>query len=156
MLDCQSKLKVRKAKIEDEQLLLFWANDPVVRANAFTSDLISAKVHSSWFRQRLSNDEFCKMYILETVEGTPIGQVRFEKKYKKWYVNYSLSKLARGKNLGSRLLNLSIRKFKKKGKLDLFAEVKKSNNPSFKIFKKNKFKLINSDNNKFFTFFREV
>ena len=96
------------------------------------------------------------MYILETVEGTPIGQVRFEKKYKKWYVNYSLSKLARGKNLGSRLLNLSIRKFKKKGKLDLFAEVKKSNNLSFKIFKKNKFKLINSDNNKFFTFFREV
>tara|TARA_B100000035_G_scaffold315477_1_gene336762 strand:+ start:5280 stop:6830 length:1551 start_codon:yes stop_codon:yes gene_type:complete len=156
MINDKSKLKIRMAKKEDEQLLLLWANDPIVRANAFSPDIISSQVHSSWFHSRLNNGEFCKIFILETIEGVPIGQVRFEKKFKKWFVNYSLSKIARGKNIGSRLLNLSIQKFKKKEKLTLFAEVKKSNNPSIKIFKKNKFKLTKSFNKEFFTFFQKV
>ena len=62
--------------------------------------------------------------------------MRFEKKDKKWYINYSLANFARKNKIGTNLLNTAILKFKKRRKIKLIAEVKTSNLASCKIFEK--------------------
>ena len=139
-LNCKTKLKLRCANINDEELILNWANDPLVRANAFNSRTITKKKHKIWFYSRINNLKNCIIFILETKEKVPIGQVRFEKKHRKFYINYSLDTFARGKNIARKLLKISIRKFKKNRKTTLVAKVKKDNISSCKVFKKIGFK----------------
>ena len=103
-LDPKMKLNTRLVTKQDEELLLIWANDPVVRSNGFNTKKISKKMHRKWFNSRISDTENCKFYIVETEWGLPIGQVRLDKKDEKWYINFSLAEFARGKKMGSILL----------------------------------------------------
>lgn len=135
-LSSKTKLKIRRAKIYDKDILFNWANDPLVRKSAFNSQLISVKSHNTWFDFRINKKHNCEIFILETINNVPIGQVRFEKKNRFWYVSYSLANFARGKNLSSKLLRLGIYEFKKKNNVNLFAEVKKTNIPSCRAFEK--------------------
>jgi UDP-2,4-diacetamido-2,4,6-trideoxy-beta-L-altropyranose hydrolase len=139
-LNCKTKLKLRYANLNDEELILNWANDFLVRANAFNSRIITKKKHKKWFHSRINNPKNYTIFILETKEKVPIGQVRLEKKNKKFYVSYSLDTFARGKNIAYKLLKISIRKFKKNRKINFVAKVKKDNISSCKVFKKIGFK----------------
>ena len=135
-LSSKTKLKSRLANKKDEGLLLNWANDPLVRANSFDSSIILKKNHKKWLDFCLGNLKICKIFIVETKEGTPVGQVRFEKKNKKWYINYSLANFAREKKISTKLLKTAIYKFTKNQKVMLIAEVKKDNPSSCKAFEK--------------------
>ena len=135
-LNSKTRLKLRFARAKDKKLLLNWANDPLVRSNAFNSKIISEKTHDKWFNFYFNNQKICKIFIIETKDGIPIGQVRFEKKIRKWYINYSLSSFARGKKIASKILQASINEFKKNQKNKLYAEVKRDNLPSCKAFEK--------------------
>ncbi len=138
-------LKARLATIEDEKLLLSWVNDPLVRANALKTNIISPVTHHVWFNSRLQNSKSCKILIIENQKEKPVGQVRIEKKKNKWFIDLSLAKFARGKKIGSKLLKVAINKFKKMGIKVFFAEVKLENKSSCRVFEKNKFeKKINS------------
>ena len=48
-LNSKTKLTLSLAKPEDRDLLLNWANDPVVRQNAFNKKIINKKTHYKWF-----------------------------------------------------------------------------------------------------------
>ena len=135
-INSKTKLKLRFAKIEDEGLLLNWANDPLVRANAFNSGIITKKVHKKWFYSRLNNPKVYKIFIVETKDEVPIGQVQFEKKGRKYYISYSIANFTRGKKIGFKFLKTAIYEFKKNQKIKLIAEVKKNNIPSCKVFEK--------------------
>ena len=134
-----NNLTPRLARIEDEKLLLDWANDPLVRANALNTENISSDTHHAWFNSRLQNPEICKILIIENEKEIPIGQVRIEKKNNKWFIDFSLAKFARGKKIGPKLLKVAITKFKKMGIKAFFAEVKSDNIASCRVFEKNKF-----------------
>ena len=138
-INYKNNLKPRLARIEDENLLLNWVNDPIVRANAFNSDIISPEIHHSWFNSSLKNTKSCKILIIENDKQIPIGQVRIEKKNNKWFIDFSLAKFARGKKIGSKLLKVAITKFKKMGIKVFFAEVKIDNKASCRVFEQNKF-----------------
>ena len=62
-LDPKMKLNTRLVTKQDEELLLIWANDPVVRSNGFNTKKISKKMHRKWFNSRVSDTENCKFYI---------------------------------------------------------------------------------------------
>ena len=102
------QLLVRQARLEDEALLLAWANDPITRANAFLSESISAETHGVWFRQRLGNLEDCRIYVIETIDGIALGQVRFERREQVWAVDYALAQPYRGRGLGRRILEAAL------------------------------------------------
>ena len=138
-LNSKTKLKTRFATLEDKELFFRWANDPLVRANAFNSERISKKTHDKWFSYRLNNPKECIIIVLETMQQVAIGQARFEKKGRKWYINYSLANYARGKKISFNFLKKAIFKFKEKNKIKLIAEVKKNNIASCKVFEKLKF-----------------
>tara|TARA_A100001011_G_scaffold399339_1_gene507518 strand:- start:111 stop:1793 length:1683 start_codon:yes stop_codon:yes gene_type:complete len=147
-LNSDIRLKPRLAQKEDEQLLLNWANDPIVRSNGFKTEKISELDHREWLYSRLLDKKNCKLYIVENEDGLPIGQVRLDKKDNQWYINFSLANFARGKRLGTVLLESIFDKFNKQKKVEFIAEVKQGNTASCRVFEKIGFVRIYSDNKK--------
>lgn len=125
---------VRPATAADEELLLDWANDPVVRRNSIASDRISLATHRQWFRSRLADEE-CRIFIAETDPDMAIGQVRFDRKGDGWEVDYSLDRAFRGTGLGRKLLKCAIQRlFAEKPGSRIAARVKSANMASCKVF----------------------
>ena len=129
-------LRVRRARLGDEALLLEWANDPTTRRNAFSPAPISAATHQIWFQSRLRNQDGCRLYIVETTDGVPLGHVRFERSEQAWEVHYALAPIFRGRGLGLPILDaamLQLRTENMQGGL-VFGQVKVGNYSSRKIF----------------------
>ncbi len=101
-------VEVRPASADDEGLLLEWANDPDTRRNAFSSAPIPDTTHAKWFRERLQRVENCRIYIVETADGTPLGQVRFDLREKNWEVDYGVAPLFRRRGLGRPVLRAAM------------------------------------------------
>jgi len=131
----ETPLHVRHARLSDELLVLNWANDMETRQNSFSPDPISEETRHRWFYTRLRNPEECCFYIVETEEGIPIGQVRFDKNDQVWEIDYSLAPHYRGRGLGRALLKTALLKLRSEhsGAL-VIGRVKKGNLPSCKAF----------------------
>lgn len=128
-------LRVRRARLKDEALLLMWANDPTTRSNAFSSEPIPAATHRTWFRNRLRDLDGCRLYIVETTDGVALGQVRFERREQAWEVDYALAQMFRGRGLGSPVLEAALLKLRADmpGAL-IIGQAKCGNHPSRKVF----------------------
>jgi spore coat polysaccharide biosynthesis predicted glycosyltransferase SpsG/RimJ/RimL family protein N-acetyltransferase len=136
--DEKTSLRGRHAILTDEAILLKWANDPLTRQNAFLMDSISPDVHRRWFWSRLRDIDGCRLYIIETVGGLAIGQVRFDSKEDTWVVDYSLAPEFRGRGLGSRLLEIGLANLRASIQLTpvILGKVKSANYPSRRVFEK--------------------
>jgi UDP-2,4-diacetamido-2,4,6-trideoxy-beta-L-altropyranose hydrolase len=146
LLSNQAGIEARPASADDEGLILRWANDPLVRQNSFNPYAITAANHHAWFSQRLRDVKSSKIYIIQTNEGIPIGQVRFEKNDENWEIHYALDQYARFRGVGCRVLDTAISLFKKQhAKANLFGRVKIENLSSQKIFRKLGFEEVGSD-----------
>lgn len=134
-ITAETPLQVRHARLSDEALLLTWANDPETRRNSFSPDPISAEDHRRWFYSRLRDLEGCRLYVVETEDGIPIGQVRFERRDTAWEISYSLASQFRKRGLARPLLKAALLKMRSEypGALVL-GRVKPENLPSHKIF----------------------
>ena len=130
------KYIARAANIEDERLLLEWANEPQTRANSFNTSLIDKEGHHSWFISRLASPDKCLIYVVENFGGKPLGQVRFEiNRNGQWEIDYSLDSLLRGKGLGKVLLEAALNEFRIKHPDEVVTgKVKKTNVSSSKVF----------------------
>ena len=131
----ETPLRVRHARLSDEALLLNWANDPETRQNSFSPDPIPAEDHRRWFYSRLRDLDGCRLYVVETEDGIPIGQVRFERQDPAWEISYSIAPQFRKRGLGRPLLKAALLKMRSEypGALVL-GRVKPENLPSRKIF----------------------
>ena len=135
-LSAATPLKIRTAELADEKLLLDWANDPLVRGNSFNASPIQPDGHRQWFCSRLNNLAGCKLYIAETQDSLPIGQVRFERgEGEYWQIHYGLWVGARGKGLGATIVKLAIEKLREESPLArVIGCVKPNNEPSKRVF----------------------
>jgi len=135
-LDINTSLRCRLAQVSDERLLLRWVNDPTVRTQSFTTAKITAEGHRRWFYQRLRQHEACRIYIVETNEALPVGQVRFDCTQEGWEIDFSLDQIARGRRLGSQLLKTAISKFTRgaKAHANFLGRVKLDNASSQGVF----------------------
>ncbi|QNI46796.1 UDP-2,4-diacetamido-2,4,6-trideoxy-beta-L-altropyranose hydrolase [Synechococcus sp. A15-60] len=114
MLGHQGAISLRPATAADEALLLHWANDPQVRANSFSSEPIAPKDHHHWFQKGLT-DPNRLLLIATTVDGCPIGQIRFDRQFgsaqadvSEAAVDLSLDRCARGHGLAAALVRLGL------------------------------------------------
>jgi len=109
LVDADAPLIARAARAEDEQLLLVWANDPMTRRNAFTADAISPEGHHRWFQKRLSSPLQCRFFIVQTMDGVPIGQVRFDRSDEDgWIISYSVAPTFRARGCGRPVLHTAL------------------------------------------------
>ena len=134
-ITAETPLLVRHARLSDEALFLAWANDPETRQNSFSSDPIPVEEHRRWYRSRLRDLDGCHLYIVETKEGIPMGQARFEREEQAWVISYSLAPQFRNRGFGRPLLEAALLKMRSEhpGALVL-GRVKSDNLPSRKIF----------------------
>ena len=140
MLNSKTKIKSRLVRLDDEELLLRWANESLVRENSFNQSIISAEQHKKWFYMQLRCPENCKFYVVETDDGIPVGQVRFQKNEKDWEIHYSLASFARGLGLARKFLYIAIQEFRITNKgAKVIGRVKEGNLPSKIIFEKLQF-----------------
>lgn len=134
------KFKIRHVSIDDEKMVLEWANNPAVRANALNTENISLEIHKQWFRDKLNRADDSLFYIVEIDDMGPVGQVRFESLNELWELHYSIDAAYRGVGLGASFLSAALDEFKstiKSGKI--IACVKYSNLASRKVLEILKF-----------------
>jgi UDP-2,4-diacetamido-2,4,6-trideoxy-beta-L-altropyranose hydrolase len=147
LIDVNAPLHVRPAGAADERQLLVWANDPVVRRNAFSTDPISAETHHRWFHGRLANSS-SRLFIVESSDGVALGQVRFDLDEGNWRIDYSLAPMLRGRGLGRRLLEAALSTLASEcAGHTVVGEVKMVNLPSRRVFESLGFRIHSHDNN---------
>ena len=73
-LSTLATLELRQAESADAELLLTWANDPYVRAMAFSKAPIAWATHLAWFEQK-RQDASTDIWICEQF-GQAVGQCR--------------------------------------------------------------------------------
>src|ERR1700754_741766 len=88
---------LRKAGLEDINLLFDWANDDEVRRNSINTNRISFEEHEIWFNKMLTSPD-CLMLILE-INQEPAGQLRFDHNESEgnWKIGFSIAKKFRGR-----------------------------------------------------------
>lgn len=101
-------LQIRRATMADCRLLWELANDPVVRASAFSPASIPWEDHVAWFESKMRSPA-CHILIGEA-GGAVAGQVRVEE----WLdgqgeIDISVAREFRGQGLGSQLISLVVR-----------------------------------------------
>ncbi len=130
-----STLRLRDVRMEDKDLLLRWANDPVVRINAFCKDPIDPATHERWFEEKMASLS-STIYIAIDPDEIPVGQVRFDRDGKSAEVDISIDTCRRGKGLGIELLSLGTAKiFHNTDISTITASVKTENPASVRMFK---------------------
>lgn len=127
---------LRPVKFEDSDILLKWANDAATRANSIQTHTITREEHCAWFKKKMEDDA-CHIYICEK-EGIPIGQVRIDMTDKTGEISYVVAPEHRGCGYGKEIIALICTEATEFAK-NLFAEVKKENEASKKVFLANDF-----------------
>ena len=101
-------VRIRRARESDSRLLWEWANEPGVRASAFSQQAIGWEEHSAWFRARLA-DKDCMILVGEGSDAQPIGQVRINRKPNgEAEIDLSVAPDFRGAGYGSLLLEAAL------------------------------------------------
>lgn len=128
---------LRKANIDDCRFIFDLSNDPVVRANSFSTIEIKWEDHINWFKKQLNSDNKIFLIICEDDE-TSIGQVRFDVTGRNnAKISLSLLEKVRGRGLGSKVIRMSTKKTFSETKVErVEAWVKKDNAASLKTFEK--------------------
>lgn len=129
------ELVVRPVVLDDEALLLDWANDQETRRNAFNPKPISPDEHRAWFSTRLRCLKDCVLFIVQTRSAIPLGQVRFDRRESLWEISYSVAPAFRGRRIGRAMLSAAIDTFRlERMNAPIFGQVKPDNMASRRIF----------------------
>lgn len=124
------------AKQEHCDLLFQWINDAAVRNNSFHTGPIAYEEHVDWFRRKLYSDQ-CLLYICYHGEEA-VGQIRIDIDGDIGFINYSVSKIRRGKGYGTMMLMdiVDVIQLEKRNIHKLIGRVKYSNISSQRAFEK--------------------
>ena len=129
-------IKIRHACLDDEALILEWANDRDAREQSFHQNRISEHEHARWFAEKI-NDPDCIFFVAEDQTGLPVGQVRFDinRIQAEALISISLDRSLRGFGLSQQLLSKALEKFRSvELNIKIIAEVRDENWPSQQLF----------------------
>lgn len=140
----KKEIRLRKATMEDLDLIFEWANDPMVRKNSFNSDFIKYEDHVTWYKNSLESKSRM-IYILickENDEENNIGQVRIDVDGTEAMLSYMIDKKYRGNGYGNIIIDLACSVIKNDMKTIkvIKANVKADNDASKRVFSGNRFK----------------
>ena len=134
-------LRLRPVRQEDCYLLWEWANDPIVRAASFSSEVIPWEEHVRWFRTKLSDpSHYC--YILVSEEGIPVGQVRFDTSGGEAESSISIAPNFRGHGYGAKAIRIASKRLFQDAAINrIYAHIKSNNNASICAFREAGYKM---------------
>lgn len=125
---------LRKATINDLDLLFEWVNDSAVRDNSFSTAKITYEEHQKWY-QALLADDFCHQYIY-LYDEEAVGQIRVTIVGETGEIGYSIRADKRNMGHGKQMLRLLFEQMKTDypNVKKLVANVKPENIASQKVF----------------------
>ncbi len=127
-------LTLRRATPDDCRQLWLWVNDSATRGAAFNSAEVPWPDHVAWFGARLASAR-TTIFIAETEDGTPVGQVRFDlDPTGAAEVDVSLDPAWRGRRLAADLLRMAADMYSVDTSTALVAHVRPENVPSRRAF----------------------
>jgi UDP-2,4-diacetamido-2,4,6-trideoxy-beta-L-altropyranose hydrolase len=134
------KLRLRTVRESDCKMLWHWANDPDVRASAFSSTPISWREHQQWFTHKL-NIESCHIFIAIDRDDKPIGQVRFDiQDNQQAEIDISLDRAKRNLGYGNDMIEMTVKEiFSHININSVYSFIKSDNIASIKLFEKANF-----------------
>ncbi len=128
-------MRARLAESADADLLLEWRNDPEVRQMSFSVAAVDPKTHRAWFAAKLKNRGGTRLYIVESADGHPVGQVRCERAGSLWEVHYSLAAEFRRRGFGADVLQAAIESLSGEfGEIPVVGRVRSDNPASRRVF----------------------
>jgi UDP-2,4-diacetamido-2,4,6-trideoxy-beta-L-altropyranose hydrolase len=95
-------LILRRATMTDVHMMYLWRNDPVIRAQSHTKDVINFANHEMWLSASLKNPQ--RDILIAEREGVPVGVLRFDIMKKIAEVSIYLDPGAIGGGIGVQLL----------------------------------------------------
>lgn len=138
-----AQLRLRAAQPGDCRQLWEWANDPAVRAWAFSQAPIPWEEHVRWFQQKLRSSN-CALFIAADEAGDALGQVRLE-----WdsrgeaEVHISVAKERRGAGIGSAVIRRVVdQAWHEPSVRVIHAHVKPDNEASLRAFERAGFRRV--------------
>lgn len=131
-----SNIEVRPAELGDSQELFDWRNDPITRANSFTTDVLDFKEHESWFSRSLARDD--RLILIGLRQETKVGMCRFDSSSvgAQTEVSINLDPKLRGQGLAAPLLIASMIFFRGISTNAVVARVKNANCASRRAFER--------------------
>lgn len=153
MKNSKNLLSLRKVTSSDEDLLLTWTNDPLVRKGSFKNHTITKKEHKIWFNNKFKNPDVL-MWIFQ-INNSPGGLVRLERENNEVVLSYQVAAEYRGKGLGTEMLKMAIDEVEHLWQdIKVMAYTVPGNVASVKSMEKAGFCLESSDNDKIVMFFK--
>lgn len=132
----KERLNLHLVTMDDAKIIFDWANDPEIRQNSFNTADISWPEHTTWMEHVLEDEHI--LFFLLVDNDKPVGQIRLAFNDGKWEISYSIAPAYRGQGYGKIILQLAENELIRGGHAGerLYAEVKKDNIASQRIFKK--------------------
>jgi len=131
---------LRPVNINDKEILLKWANDPVTRQNSFDSNAITFSDHEKWFQDKLDNKN--EVMLMAVDQKKDVGHIRFCLENNQVEVNINVAPDERGKGYGAEMLKMAVPwLFKHHGAQKVIAYIKPDNLASIKTFQKAGFRV---------------
>ena len=99
-------ISLRRASMDDGDLLLEWRNDPLTRAASHTTSEITREEHQKWLKESLAHPNR-QLYIAEEY-GIPVGIVRadFDSTDHSTKLSWTVAPMARDRGVGKRMVAL--------------------------------------------------
>jgi UDP-2,4-diacetamido-2,4,6-trideoxy-beta-L-altropyranose hydrolase len=127
-------MTLRPVTADDSDTLLRWRNDPSVRSRSFQSDIVPHKQHEAWFAAKLVDPD-CLFYMAVDRNGTPMGQVRFDRSEPNSVVSLNVAPELVGMDIGTAMLHTACEKMRQEWPgTGVVALVKADNAPSARMF----------------------
>lgn len=127
----------RKARQEDAYVLWLWANDPLTRQAALSSNSISWDEHRAWLAQKLNSSNTSVCIAVDQTDRL-LGCIRFDttNEWQTAKLSYTVAPDARGKGFGRRIIEAGVERIRSEhSKVKILAEVRMANIPSLRIFR---------------------
>jgi len=160
-----SPVRVRPATEDDAVLLHTWRNDPVVRSLSRSTDPIPLDAHAAWLRASLAAADR-HLLVVETAgpRAEPVGTTRYDLlpgddgSRTRWEVSITVAPEMRGRGLGSATLRASDAWLAatEPDAREIEAWVRSSNDGSRRLFERNGYRAIASDDPAMECFLRPV
>ena len=169
LAELASPVRVRPATEHDAVLLHTWRNDPVVRSLSRSTDPIPLEAHAAWLRASLAAPDR-HLLVVETAgpEATPVGTTRYDLlpglptdpdgSRARWEVSITVAPEMRGRGLGSATLQASDAWLTatEPNAREIEAWVRSTNDGSRRLFERNGYRDVESDDPEMDCFVRPV
>jgi len=141
----KGELSVRPAHPDDGLDLLYWRNDPHVRAMSRNSDVLKEADHLAWYEQALHSVDM--ILLIGEQESRKVGMVRFDQRGTfLWEANILLEIGSRGKGVSRLLLGKALAFFyERHAHASVVASIKPENEASLRLFRSLGFVFLNEE-----------